>query len=171
MYPELDEDVSIPTTTKNEKPAGCTSLHQPLSPPYGQLSKTAVIRLKATNCQERGAVKCVKKPEDSINQVLISTGDQIIDIANMYIKNGDLLFTSEQMEISLRHMTSILQDRPLNSIAQCSHSSSNPVALQRCPSQPATHRPRAGAIYTSTRRSGRSKGVLPRDALEMNSGP
>ena len=67
-------------------------------------------------------------------------------------------------------LTGILQNWPLNSVAQCYHTSSNPLALPRCPLNLLLTQPRAGLIYASTRRSGRSKDVSTRDAFEMVEG-
>jgi len=73
----------------------------------------AVIGVDDTDRRKRVAIKRVRKPEGSVHQVPPSTCDQIVNIKDMYVENGDVVFIYEQMDVSLRHMTGILQDRPL----------------------------------------------------------
>ncbi len=73
----------------------------------------AVIGVDDTDRRKRVAIKRVRKPEGSVHQVPPSTCDQIVNIKDMYVENGVVVFVHEQMDVSLRHMTGILQDRPL----------------------------------------------------------
>ncbi len=59
------------------------------------------------------AIKWVTKPEGSIPQVPPSTCNQIVNIKDMYIKNGGVVFVYKQMDVSLQHLMGILQDQPL----------------------------------------------------------
>ncbi|KAL9631870.1 MAG: hypothetical protein Q9164_005656 [Protoblastenia rupestris] len=73
----------------------------------------AVIGVDDADHRKRVAIKRVRKPGGSVHQVPPSTCDQIVNIHDMYAENGDVVFVYEQMDVSLRHMTGILQDRPL----------------------------------------------------------
>ena len=73
----------------------------------------AVIGVDDTDRRKRVAIKRVRKPEGSVHQVPLSTCDQIVNIKDMYVENGDVVFVYEQMDVSLRHMTGILPDQPL----------------------------------------------------------
>lgn len=59
----------------------------------------------------------------SVNQVVISLVLQIVKITDMwkYITIGGFLFTSEQTDISPRHMTGVLMAQPPNYIPQSCH--------------------------------------------------
>lgn len=73
----------------------------------------AVIGVDDTDYRKRVAIKRVRKPEGPVHQVPSSTCDQIVNIKDMYVDDGDIVFIYEQMDVSLRHMTGICQDRPL----------------------------------------------------------
>ncbi len=73
----------------------------------------AVIGVDNTDRRKRVAIKRVRKPKGSVHQVPPSTCDQIANIHDMYVEDCDVVFVYEQMDVSLRHMTGILQDRPL----------------------------------------------------------
>jgi hypothetical protein len=73
----------------------------------------AVIGVDDTDSRKRVAIKRVRKPEGSVYRVPPSTCDQIVNIKDIYIKNDDVVFVYKQMDVSLRHITGVLQDRPL----------------------------------------------------------
>ena len=76
-------------------------------------ARPAVIGVDDTDRRKRVAIKRVRKPEGSVYQVLLSTCDQIVNIKDMYVENGDVVFVYEQIDVSLRHITGILPDQPL----------------------------------------------------------
>ena len=76
-------------------------------------ARPAVIRVDDTDSRKRAAIKRVRKPKGSVYQVPPSTCDQIVNIKDMYVENNNIVFVYKQIDVSLRHMTGILQDRPL----------------------------------------------------------
>ncbi len=106
-------DVTVPSMPKDEKLARTfpnRSYHHLMTI---KQARPAVIGVDDTDRRKRVAIKRVRKPEGSVHQVPPSTCDQIVNIKDMYVENGDVIFVYEQMDVSLRHMTGILQDRPL----------------------------------------------------------
>jgi len=106
-------DVTIPRVPKDEKLARTIpnrSYHHLMTI---EQAGPAVIGVDDTDGRKRVAIKRVKKPEGSVHQVPPSICDQIVNIKDMYVENDDVVFVYEQMDLSLRHMTGILQDRPL----------------------------------------------------------
>ncbi|MCJ1422777.1 hypothetical protein MMC29_000657 [Sticta canariensis] len=106
-------DVTIPRVPKDEKLARTfpnRSYHHLMTI---EQAGPAVIGVDDTDGRKRVAIKRVRKPEGSVHQVPPSTCDQIVNIKDMYVENDDVVFVYEQMDVSLRHMTGILQDRPL----------------------------------------------------------
>ena len=73
----------------------------------------AIIGVDDNDHRKRVAIKRMTKPEGSVQQMPPSTCDQIVNIKDMYFESGDVVFVYEQMDVSLRHMTGILQDQPL----------------------------------------------------------
>jgi len=73
----------------------------------------AVIGVDDTDRRKRVAIKRVRKPEGSVHQVPPSNCNQIVNINDMYVEDRDVIFVYKQMDVSLRHMTGILQDRTL----------------------------------------------------------
>jgi len=106
-------DVTVPRVSKDEKLARTfpNRSYHPLM--TIEQAGPAVIGVDDTDRRKRVAIKRVRKPEGSVHQVPPSTCDQIVNIKDMYVENGDIVFVYEQMDVSLRHMTGILQDRPL----------------------------------------------------------
>ena len=51
-------------------------------------ARPAIVKVNDTDFQQRVAIKRARRPEISFNRVLFSTGDQIINFTDMYIKNG-----------------------------------------------------------------------------------
>ena len=82
-------------------------------PNQGGSDVTVPIGVDDTDRRKRVAIKRVRKPGGSVHQVPPSTCDQIVNIKDMYVENGDVVFIYEQMDVSLRHMTGILQDQLL----------------------------------------------------------
>jgi len=106
-------EVTVPRLPKDEKLARTfpnRSYHHLMTI---EQAGPAVIGVDDTDGRKRVAIKRVRKPEGSVHQVPPSTCDQIVNIKDMYVENDDVVFVYEQMEVSLRHMTGILQDRPL----------------------------------------------------------
>ena len=68
----------------------------------------AFMGVDDTDGRNRVATKRVRKPEGSVHQVQPSTCDQIINIRDIYVESGDVIFIYEQMDVSLRHIIGIL---------------------------------------------------------------
>ncbi len=106
-------DVAVPRAPRDEKLAKTfpkRSYHHLMTIDQ---AGPAVIGVDDTDRRKRVAIKRVRKPEGSVHQVPPSTCDQIVNIDDMYVEDRDVVFVYEQMDVSLRHMTGILQDRPL----------------------------------------------------------
>lgn len=73
----------------------------------------AIIGFHDNDHRKQVAIKKATKPKGSVHQVPPSNSDQIVDIKDMYAENRDIVFVYEQMDVSLRHMTGILQYQPL----------------------------------------------------------
>jgi len=106
-------NVTVPSVPKDEKLARTfpnRSYHHLM---VIKQAGPAVIGVDDTDRRKRVAIKRVRKPEGSVHQVPPSTCDQVVNIKDMYVENGDVVFVYEQMDVSLRHITGILQDQPL----------------------------------------------------------
>ncbi len=106
-------DVTVPRAPRDEKLAKTfpkRSYHHLMTIDQ---AGPAVIGVDETDRRKRVAIKRLGKPEGSVHQVPPSTCDQIVNINDMYVEDCDVVFVYEQMDVSLRHMTGILQDRPL----------------------------------------------------------
>ena len=55
----------------------------------------AIIGVDDNDHRKRVAIKRVTKPEGSVQQVLPSTCDQIVNIKDIYVENGDVVFVYE----------------------------------------------------------------------------
>ncbi len=73
----------------------------------------AIIGVDDIDPRKRVAIKRVKSPEGSVYQIPSFTCEQIVNIKDMYMEKSDIVFVYEQMDLSLRHMTGILQNRSL----------------------------------------------------------
>jgi serine/threonine protein kinase len=106
-------DATVPRVPKDEKLARTfpnRSYHHLMTI---EQAGPAVIGVDDTDERKRVAIKRVRKPEGSVHQVPPSTCEQIVNIKDMYIENDVVVFVYEQMDVSLRHMTGILQGCPL----------------------------------------------------------
>lgn len=106
-------DVAVPRAPRDEKLAKTfpkRSYHHLMTIDQ---AGPAVIGVDDADRRKRVAIKRVRKSEDSVHQVPPSTCDQIVNINDMYVEDRDVVFVYEQMDVSLRYMTGILQDRPL----------------------------------------------------------
>ena len=56
-------------------------------------ARPAVVKVKDTGFQQRVAINRARKLERFYQSGVLSTGDQIINITDMYIRNGGFLFT------------------------------------------------------------------------------
>ena len=106
-------DVTVPRQSKDEKLARTfpnRSYHHLMTI---EQAGSAVIGVDDTDRRKRVAIKRIRKPEGSVYQVPPSNCDQIVNIQDMYIEDGDVVLVYEQMDVSLRHMTGILPGQRL----------------------------------------------------------
>ena len=78
-------------TAKNSSicPEGTRSYHHLMAI---EQAGPAVIGVDDTDGRNRVAVKRVRKPEGSVYQVQPSTCDQIVNIRDIYVENGNIIF-------------------------------------------------------------------------------
>ena len=126
-------DATVPRVSKDEKLARTfpnRSYHHLM---IIEQAGPAIIGVDDSDHRKRVAIKRVTKPEGSVPQVPPSTCDQIVNIKDMYVENGGVIFVYEQMDVSLRHLTGILQDQPLKAFqiaAICREVSANVNQLE-----------------------------------------
>lgn len=76
-------------------------------------TESAIIEIDNIDCRKRVTIKQVRKSDSSVYQVSSFTCNQIVNIKDMYVENNNIVFVYKQVNVSLRHITDILQNRSL----------------------------------------------------------